>query len=244
MMITSIKKRLWFYIIPWVLPLILVLPYALFVENFRLLQWVWQTFYAPFWLLLLFTLISVFVCAICLVRSWKLGRNIFNLVACTVLVHVGYLAMTERRHGILLLLFFLSALALFLSEKLRQLLELPYFDSRRGWWESYPSGIPFVRAFLLSKNANEEQEVIVSNLGESGCFIFSSKGEISKGPMYIKLKTNNKIIMESPVELVFLTKDKMGAGLAYKEAEVALGDWGKDYSDFLNYLRRAGYAQT
>ncbi len=241
-MIKHWKSRLEIGAIPWFLPVLLLLPYAVFVDNFRLLRWVRENAYWPFWSLLGFSVLAAALSSYLLLRANNWGRKIFLSASFFLLSHCVFLAMRERRHFILVLLFFLCVAVVFLAERVRQKLSKPYFSPRRIWNESLPASTPGVRAFLrLGGDHEGEKEVRPSNLGEDGCFVFMRDGFFTQAPAHIRLKSGEKLIMECDVELVYLTKDKTGAGLVYLDSVENAGDWNKEYFDYLHFLRRAGY---
>ena len=96
----------------------------------------------PFWGTLLFLLILAGISSLLLYRLHDLGSTLFRVGLAAVTLQTTWLAMSERRHLILLLVFALLVGGVFLAEKIKKVLCLPYYDSRRNWWESYPKGIP------------------------------------------------------------------------------------------------------
>lgn len=225
---------------PWILPLYLILPYAFFIASgYRGLIWVWEAGYAPFSIRLGLSIILAIVAS---VFTWKLhdiGAMIFKLACFLAMAHGGFLAMSERRHSLLILVFLLFVSGVFLAEKMKKILKLPYYESKRNWWESYPKAIPGLDVEILNENS-EFVSGRLSNFGQDGCFVFLPNGEKIIEPKAIRLSSKDKVLFEAEVELVEQTKDKFGYGLKFLHQD-SDGDWSKDLQDYLGFLRRAGY---
>ena len=177
-----------------------------------------------------------------LFRSFHLqsmGNTLFRVGLGAACLQTTWVAMAERRHLILILIFALLAAGVFLSEKIKSVLRLPYYNSRRLWWESYPKGIPMLSVELLGESG-EAMEGRLSNFGLEGCFVFSVSGKISFPPRLVRIASGDRVLLEAEVEPVLRTNDGFGWGLRFREGAVA-GDWSKDLQDYLGYLRRAGY---
>jgi hypothetical protein len=149
------------------------------------------------------------------------------------------MAMTERRDSLLMLIFLLFAGQVLLSEKAKQVLRLPFFASKRRWWESYPKGIPGLKVELSAENG-DTKEGRLSNFGQEGCFVFAESGSIPFAPKMVKVLSGERALLEAEVETVLKTNDGFGCGLRFSRAAMD-GDWSKDLQDYLGYLRRAGY---
>ena len=198
-----------------------------------------RTAYLPFWSMLLFLLLIAGISSVLLHRLQDLGNTLFRVGLAAVTVQTTWLAMSERRHLILVLVFALLASGVFLSEKVRRVLRLPYYDSRRRWWESYPKGLPGLSVELSGENGDNVLARL-SNFGLEGCFVFSASSAIPFPPHLIRLLSGEKVLLEAEVEPVLRTADGFGWGLRFSES-AGTGDWTKDLQDYLNFLRRAGY---
>jgi hypothetical protein len=221
------------------LPLALVLPYAFVASHFRGLVWVWETGNAPFWsMLCLLSLLAVASAALlwCL---QDLGITLFRVGLGLATVQTAYLAMSERRHALLLLVFALFALGVFLGEKMKKVMRLPFYHSRRSWWEGYPKGIPGLAVELSAENGDTTTGRL-SNFGEKGCFVFLGTAPISFAPQYMRLLAQDRTLLEAEVEATLQTKDGFGWGLRFSRSTMD-GDWSKDLQDYLGHLRRSGY---
>jgi len=225
--------------IPWVLPFFLLLPYSFIVSGFRGLQWVWETANMPFWTMTLFLLFFAALSSVLLFRLQELGNTLFRVGLAAVTAQTTWLAMAERRHLILVLVFLLLASGVFLSEKIRRVLRLPYYDSRRRWWESYPKGIPGLSVELLA-DSGDNALARLSNFGVEGCFVFSVSAAIPFAPTAIRILSDEKVLLEDDVDPILRTADGFGWGLRFHESATA-GDWTKDLQDYLGFLRRSGY---
>lgn len=225
--------------IPWVLPLYLLLPYGAIASGFRGLLWVWGTAYFPFWATLAFLVILALISSFLLYQLLELGNTLFRVGIFAVTVHTTILAMSERRHSLLLLVFVLFASGVFLSEWVKRTLKLPFYNSRRGWWESYPKGIPGLSVELLAENG-DTSEGRLSNFGLEGCFVFAVGAAIPFRPVAIRVRSQERTLLEAEVDPILRTTDGFGWGLRFRKAAID-GDWTKDLQDYLGYLRRSGY---
>ena len=122
---------------------------------------------------------------------------------------------------------------------MKRILQLPYFNSRRRWWESYPKGLPGLSVELLGENGDNAIGRM-SNFGVEGCFVFSIHEAIGFEPKSIRVQSGEKILLEAEVEPLLRTRDGFGWGLRFSDSAVD-GDWTKDLQDYLGYLRRSGY---
>jgi hypothetical protein len=147
--------------------------------------------------------------------------------------------MSERRHLLLLMVFVLFTSGVFLSEKIKRVLRLPYYDSKRKWWESYPKGLPGLSVELLGENGDNAKGRL-SNFGIEGCFVFSVNEAIHFSPKAIRVESNEKILLEADVDPLLQTADGFGWGLRFSGSGID-GDWTKDLQDYLGFLRRSGY---
>lgn len=224
---------------PATLILALLLPYALIASDLRGLVWVWEAAYRPFWVVLG---ISLFLVALASPLLWKLqelGSTLYRVGILLVTAHTAYLAMAERRHSLLIVIFLLFCAQVLLSEKVKKTLRLPFYDSRRRWWEGYPKGIPGLRVELCSENG-DTIEARLSNFGEAGCFVFLESGAFKFAPRSMRIFSGEETLLEAEVEPVLRTKDGFGWGLRFSRLAMQ-GDWSKDLQDYLSFLRRAGY---
>jgi hypothetical protein len=233
------NKKAFIAILPWALPLYLVLPYAAIASNFRGLTWVWNVGYMPFWSMLLFLVIIAMISSALVFRLQDMGNTLFRVGIAAVTIQTTWLAMAERRHLILLLVFALLSSAVFFSEKIRRVLRLPYYDSRRRWWESYPKGIPGLSVELLGENGDTAKGRL-SNFGVEGCFVFSVSEAIAFTPVSVRIQRDDETLLEAEVEPRLRTSDGFGWGLRFSESAID-GDWTKDLQDYLGFLRRSGY---
>jgi hypothetical protein len=208
-------------------------------SGFRGLIWVWDTAYVPFWSMFFFLLLLAGLSSVLLFRLQTLGNTLFRVGLAAVTVQTTWLAMSERRHLILVLVFVLLASGVFLSEKVRHVLRLPYYDSRRHWWEGYPKGLPGLSVELLGESGDNAMARL-SNFGLEGCFVFSVNAAISFAPKAIRVYAGEKVLLEAEVEPILQTADGFGWGLRFNESGAA-GDWTKDLQDYLGFLRRSGY---
>ncbi len=225
--------------LPWVLPFYIVLPYAAIVSGFRGLIWAWNVIYFPFWSMLLFQILLAGISSVLLFRLQDLGNTLFRVAIVAAHVETAWLAMYERRHLLLLLVFLLFTSGVFLSEKVKRVLKLPYYESRRRWWEGYPKGIPGLSVELLGENGDNAKGRL-SNFGLEGCFVFSINEAISFRPNVIRIRSGEKILIETEVEPLLRTSDGFGWGLRFSGSAID-GDWTKDLQDHLGFLRRSGY---
>jgi hypothetical protein len=225
--------------VPFTLPLALVLPYAVVASDFRGLVWVWEEGYQPFWIVLG---LSLFLSLLAIPLLWKLkglGSTLYRVGILIVTVHTAYIAMAERRHSLLILIFALFALQVLLSEKVKRILKLPFYDSKRRWWEAYPKGIPGLRVELCAENG-DTKEGRLSNFGAEGCFVFLEDGRIPFAPRSLRIFSGERTLLEAEVDPVNRTRDGFGLGLRFSRSAME-GDWSKDLQDYLGYLRRVGY---
>lgn len=234
---TNTKEFVAFY--PWILPLFLVLPYAFVASSFRGLVWVWQTGYQPFWLTLGFLIILAAIANVLIWNLHEIGNTLLRVGIGVAALQTTYLAMSERRHSLLILIFVQLVIGVFLSEQVKRVLKLPFYDSKRKWWEAYPKGIPGLTVELLGENGDNAKGRL-SNFGADGCFVFSIEEPIQFRPKSVKITSEEETLLAVDVEPVISTKDGFGWGLRFHSSALD-GDWGKDLQDYLGYLRRLGY---
>ena len=225
--------------LPWLLPFLLVLPFAAVVSDLRGLIWAWEAGYAPFWIMFGLLVILSALSSFLIWQLQEIGATLFRVGIFLATTQTTYLAMSERRHSLLILIFALFALAVLVSEKVKSVLRLPYYDSRRRWWEAYPKGIPGLTAELGAENG-AVAKARLSNFGLQGCFVFSAAGEIPFTPKTLKIFSGEEALLEAEVEPVLRTRDGFGWGLRF-DRSANDGDWTKDLQDYLGYLRRSGY---
>ncbi len=238
-MILKTHHKAFISIIPLTLPIALIIPYAVIASDFRGLVWVWEASYQPFWITLgILTFLSV-VCSFLLWQLQELGSTLYRVGVLLVTVQTSYVAMMERRHSLLIIIFGLFTLQVLLSEKVKKVLKLPFFASKRRWWEGYPKGIPGL-VVELSSETGDTKEGRLSNFGEEGCFVFVENGTIPFAPKFLRIFSSEKTLLEAEVEPVLWTRDGFGCGMRFHRSDME-GDWSKDLQDYLGYLRRAGY---
>jgi hypothetical protein len=221
------------------LPVAVILPYLLFVPEAQALKWAASTFYWPFWAFLVFSILTAQGCMLLVHRASQFAHKLYLFAVVIITLHVTYLAMSERRHLVLLLIFLDFAALIAAHEWMRYVLRLPYFHSRRKWWEAAPKALPGVRA-AVTMDDGSKIPVTVSNLGETGCFIFFASPTKASKVKEIEIEFSKKDIFTSNVRVMMSTRDALGAGLFFMK-EATKGDWWKDFQDYLNQLRRAGY---
>jgi len=224
---------------PLTLPFAFVLPYALVASQFRGLVWVWEAGYRPFWLTFGVLLILSMVASAMLWKLIDVGSTLYRVGILLATAQTTYLAMSERRHSLLVVVFAVFALQVMLSEKVKKVLRLPFFESRRRWWESYPKGIPGLKVELSAENG-DTREGRISNLGREGCFVFAEEGAVNFSPKALRILSRGQLLLEADVEPVMRTRDGFGWGLRFSRTALE-GDWNKDLQDHLGFLRRAGY---
>lgn len=227
--------------IPWTLVLHIILPYAWIASGYRGLFWAWETRDVPFFA----TLFILFLCAasasFLVWNLWAKGVQFYRVGVVLAMLHTGYIAMVEKRHTLLILVFVLFATGIVLSEKISQVLRRPYYNSRRRWWESYPKPLPGLRAEIFPcEGAEQSCRVRLSNFGSQGCFVFSEEQKIPFQPGFIRIESGDRILLEAKVDPLISTRDGFGRGLRYQDGAYA-GDWSKDLKDYLGFLRRSGY---
>ena len=224
---------------PFTLPLSLILPYSVVASDFRGLLWVWEVGYKPFWITLGILIGLAVVASALLWKLQKLGATLYRVGIVIATVQTTYLAMSERRHSLLILIFILFTVQVLLSEKVKKVLRLPFFASKRKWWEAYPKGIPGLKV-ELSSETGDTSEGRLSNFGLEGCFVFAEGGAIPFTPRALRIHNEGQTLLEAEVEPMLRTRDGFGWGLRFSRAAMD-GDWSKDLQDYLGYLRRAGY---
>lgn len=239
MMKLNFQSRVSLAIWPLILPLAYVLPYAFVASDFRGLLWVWEVGYKPFWFVLFFLFLLALGSSFFLYLLQDLGRTLFQVGIFVSTSQLAYLAMSERRHSLLLFIFLIFAFEIFISEKMKKILTLPYFHSKRRWWEGFPKGIPGLRVELFSETG-DTKECRLSNFGPEGCFVFSESEGFHFVPRSIRVVQKSETLLEADVEPVMYTRDGFGCGLRFQK-NAADGDWTKDLEDYLSHLRRAGY---
>lgn len=225
--------------LPWTLPLLLVVPFAFVVSNLRGLKWVWETGYAPFWIMLGVLVILAACSSFLLWKLQDIGATLYRVGILLATCQTTYLAMSERRHSLLIVIFALFTVAVLLSEKAKKVLRLPYYDSKRHWWESYPKGLPGLSVELSAENGDTSKGRL-ANFGIEGCFVFSEQGEIPFAPKTLRIFSGGEALLEAEVEPVLRTRDGFGWGLRFDPGAIR-GDWSKDLQDYLGFLRRSGY---
>lgn len=225
--------------VPFTLPISFVLPYSAIASNFRGLLWVWEVGYKPFWITLGTLFFLAVVASALLYKLQEIGSTLYRVGILISTIQTTYLSMTERRHSLLILIFVLFAAQVLLSEKVKRVLKLPFFASRRKWWEAYPKGIPGLKVELSGENG-DTTEGRLSNFGAEGCFVFAEGGAISFLPRSLRIYNDKQTLLEAEVEPVMRTRDGFGWGLRFSRSAMD-GDWSKDLQDYLGYLRRSGY---
>ena len=223
------------------LPLAAISPYFFYGQGFRVLAWVWDTGYWPFWLNFGISIAGAVLSFSCLYNFNSFGRIIFTLSAMLVTGISALFAMSEHRHSLLVVVFVLAALLVWTSEWLRQILELPYYNSRRNWWEAYSKAVPGISVVAFEKEGGEKSEAArVVNFGETGCFLFLMNKKWEFTPKFLEFSFQNGRKLSTKVAPIIFTADRSGVGLRFDRLPHR-DDWHQDLQDFLNGLRRAGY---
>lgn len=228
-------------VLPWTLSLHLLIPYAVIASGYRGLVWAWESKDLAFTAILSILLLCSLLSSIAIWRLFRVGAWIYRAGIVLALTHTAYIAMAEKRHSLLILIFALFAIGVFLAEKIENVLKQPFYFSRRKWWESYPKSLPGLHAEIFkSEKAMDGQKVRLSNFGSEGCFVFSEERKIPFVPGFVRIYSGDRILLEAHVETVIQTSDQFGCGLKFNEGALD-GDWSKDLKDYLGFLRRSGY---
>lgn len=242
------RSRIFLALLAISLPLALLIPYAFFAQRFRVLFWVIANFYLPFWIFLGISLLGAAITAFFLYRVSRWGLFFFAITAAIITLHTAFLAMVERRHSLLVIIFLTACALVYIGEWIRRCLALPFYFSGRGLWESYPKALPGLKAWIFP-NDNENQlsntdavEVRLSQLGAEGCFIFCLDKQVPFSPQMIQIKAGNLEIV-CRVKAEKFTDDKLGVGLSFLE-EQGNGDWQKDLLDRIVEMRSMGYVEA
>ncbi len=226
------------------LPIIFLLPYAFFVERFRVLLWVWESAYLPFWITLAVISVTALVAAVLIYRLYHGAMIAYAICILMAIGQPSYLAMREHRHFLLVLLFALLCIQVAIFEHIRSVLLQPYYFSGRRWWESYPKAIPNLHAILyFSSDKQDPIPVRLSNIGRAGCYVFSADRPLQSRPKQVAIRLGDSTILERSVESTVVTDDKFGMGLRFL-SDGGTSDWSKDLEDYLGHLRRSGYVET
>jgi hypothetical protein len=239
-MLINTRSRFFLALLAWTLPVAVLVPYAFFASEFRVLIWVIQNLYRPFWLLWIFSFAAAGVCSILLYRVNRLGIYVFQAYASIILIQGIVLAMSERRHGLLVILFVLAGAFVGISEWMRRTLKLPFYHSGRRWWESYPKAMPGLSAFVSADNTGSQRTPVrITNLGIDGAYIFSLNGELPFSPKHLEIR-GESFFVQCPVRVEVKTRDGFGQGLGFLKEEND-GDWQKELQDQMVSLGRSGY---
>ena len=223
------------------LPLAAVSPYLFYGRGFKVIAWVWDSGYWPFWLNLTIGLVSGTACAFFLLQFNALGRLIFSASSILITAISALFAMSEHRHSLLVVVFVLAAALVWTSEWLRKVLDLPFYNSRRNWWEAHPKAVPGVTAKAYDKQDGSVcEEARVANFGETGCFLFLLHKHWDFAPGFVELNFQNGRSLAVKVVPVLFTGDRNGVGLRFDRLPHQ-DDWHQDLQDYLNGLRRSGY---
>lgn len=220
------------------MPLLVCMPYAFFASDNKLLFWVWHNGYWPFWAMFSLAIAVPILTAIALFRLKKIIYWLYVTVAVASFTHATYLAMSQKKHFLLLIVFLQGALFLAISEWILYVLRKPYFDSRRAWWEGRPKPIPQAKVKIYF--SEKEEEATLTNIGEGGCFVFSKKGPFSSKPKEISIYIQDGRSIRGQVKVARYTRDRLGMGL-YFIPPAAQGDWYKELDDMMENMRRFGY---
>lgn len=235
-----LRSRVLLLFAPLMLFFALFAPYALFTSDFRVLIWAIREPYVPFWLLLGINIFGALISGVLLFRLQRIGVRVFEICALITLSHVSYLAMLEKRHGLLVLIFLITALFVLAREWICKTLALPFFQSNREWWEARPKSLPNMRATIVGSQGERQEGLIVSNLGKDGCFVFAQSGRLMKNPAEVSLSIGDRILFNCSVASEYSTSDNMGLGLRFISRGVNT-DVNKDMFEFIGLLRRRGY---
>jgi hypothetical protein len=194
----------------------------------------------PFWLIFGLNLIGSGLSGWLLYRLHSFGLRIFEVCGVISLAHISYLAMLEKRHGVLVIAFVSAAVFIAIREWISGVLSFPYFRSNRKWWEAKPKSLPGIFATLSTKNGAKQENLIVSNLGEEGCFVFGTTHAPLASPSDIVIREGDKVLFSSAVVTEYKTTDEFGLGLRFRSGGIET-DIHKEMADFIGLLRRRGY---
>lgn len=235
------------------IPLSVAVPYLFYGQGTKILFWVVREGYLPFWINFVFSFVAGIACFIFLSRLRNIGRIIYSVSAFVSILGSGVVAMSEQRHLLLVIIFFLACVLVYASEWIRKALTLPYFQSRRKWWEVRPKAVPGISARVLAKGSRASGEednkrkpnlvpVRVVNFGAQGCFIFFENNSSVVEPESIEFDYSEGSVLTLPVESVIKTYDQLGAGLRFLPTKNS--DEEQDLQDYLLHLRRSGYVEA
>lgn len=241
-MIIKTNSKPFLATLPLLLPLSLLIPYALLASDLLAFKWVWAVGYRPFWLVLGVVLFLALASSVLMVRLAPVGLTLFRVALFISVAHTTFLAMLERRHFLLVVIFGVLVVFVLLSMRAAEVLSLPYFDSKRHWWESMPKAFPHLGVEVFTKSGDTLRGRL-ANLGAGGCFVFfeSPLSQKKFREARVRISGANSFYFEVAFEVAHYTSDRMGWGLAFTpEDEVGL-DWQKDLEDKLVEMRRTGY---
>lgn len=223
------------------LPFAALAPYLFYGRGLRTLRWIWETGYWPFWLSFGFAALAALISAIFLLQHSRIGRIVFSLASVIITTASALFAMSEHRHSLLVVVFFLAVALVLTGEWLRRTLDLPYYHSRRKWWEAYPKAVPGIKAKVFKEeNAVDAREVRVSNFGEVGCFVFMEDQQWPFTPGFMELEFPGGVYLRTKVSPVIVTRDRRGMGLRFDKYQHQ-DDWNRELGECLSGLRRSGY---
>ena len=204
-----------------------------------MLYWAIENQYLPFWFALVFSIIFSVLTSLAISKLNRLSVWLFASGTGVLLLSGVLLAMQERRHQLLFSLFALATTMIFAVERVRLILRLPYYFSNRKWWESYPKALPRQVAVIFESEKKEKtHSVIITNMGNVGCFIFFTQGEPDFVPGWIEIALEKNKQYTGRVVPVYTTKDGLGMGLKF---QMSGADNRKDLGDYLLKIRRMGY---
>ena len=171
------------------LPISAIGPYLFYGKGMKVMLWVWQTGYWPFWLNFGIAICSAIFCLFLLLRFNPLGRMVYSASSVLITAISALFSMSEHRHVLLVVVFLLAAILVWTGEWLRRVLDLPFYNSRRNWWEAHPKSVPGITAKVSANESGgaPEEDARVVNFGESGCFIFLINKKWEFVPAYIKI---------------------------------------------------------
>lgn len=223
------------------LPVAAVAPYLFYGRGFKVLSWVWNSGYWPFWLNVILGLVAGALCLVFLLQFNAFGRLLYSAFSVLITTISALFAMNEHRHSLLVVVFVIAICLVWTSEWLRRVLDLPFYNSRRQWWEAHPKAVPGVSAVVYDKEGGTRvEEARVANFGETGCFLFLLHKRWDFSPGYVELRFQNGRSLSAKVTPVLFTGDRNGVGLRFDRLPQR-DDWHQDLQDYLNGLRRAGY---
>jgi len=241
-MIMKTDGKLFLTLAPLLLPLALLIPYALIVADLMAFKWVWAVGYRPFWIVLGVLIFLSLASSFLMNRLEPIGLTLFRVGLFLAIAHTTLLAMLERRHFLLVIIFAVLVVFVFISIRAADVLSLPYFNSKRHWWESMPKAFPHLGVEVFTKSG-DTLRARLANLGSGGCFVFFEAPQEAKSFRGAKVRVSGGrgFYFEVAFGVAHHTSDRMGWGFVFTPEDDEGLDWQKDLEDKLVEMRRTGY---